>query len=381
MASIEKRGEGRWLVRWRDPDNRPRARSCKTRDAANRLRRDVEQAVEQGRRWEPRDARALPLLQTVAEAWIAALVRMGRAPKTVQTYASHLQMFLTWLPTTNPRRKTWEVDALARSALEAWYDELVTTTSHRGALRAPSAARQYVSTVELFWSWAANHNDDWNGLIPPPRRVTVEIQQAPGRQRVAPTWDELARATVAMTGWHRHLAVVLYYVGLRVQQAMQLRWDDLDLDRGELTIRSELGKTRSEKRGRTIPLSPHFLAELRLWPRPTAWMVPKTPHPDQRRARSEFGAQGWEAAGIRRVVWSADPWHCFRAGWQSNLLRVGGSWLGTEYYMGHQLPGTGAHYVDPVHALGLAKLVQLVPRLELPEGWASMTSTNARGKG
>lgn len=380
MASIEKRGEGRWVVRWRDPDGRPRARSCSTRDAANRLRRDVEQVVDQGQRWKPRDACALPLLQTVAEAWIAALVRMGRAPRTVQHYASHLQMFLTWLPSTNTRRRTWEVDALSRSTLETWFDHLATTRSLRGTLRSPTSARKYLSTVELFWDWAANHDDEWPDLVPRPRRVSVEIQHAPGRQRVAPTWDELARATVAMQGWHRHLAMVLYYMGLRVQQAMQLRWEDVDLDRGEVTIRSELGKTRSEKRGRTIPLAQHFLAELRRWPRPSEWLVPKALRPEMRQARAEYAARGWKAAGVRRVVWSSDPWHCFRAGWQSNLLRVGGSWLGTEYYMGHQLPGTGAHYVDPVHALGLAELVELVPRLELPDGWAEDTSTPVGGR-
>lgn len=370
MASIARR-DGSYQVRWRDPDGKQRARSVPTHDAAKRLGREIEECVSAGRRWEPRDARPLPELRAVAEAWLRHLARRGRAPRTLELYAQRLELWLAWLPTTDTRRRVWAADCLSRANLEGWFDHLIATK------RAASAARKYLEAVELMWLWAASRDDEWTG-IPAPRRVTTEIPRPQPVQRVAPTWEEMAACVRTLEGWHRHVAVLLYYTGLRVQQAMMLRWDDVDLDRAELRIRPELGKTPSERRGRTIPISRHLVGELDRWPRDSAFLVPsgRMVGPREREARSRDARRGWTASGVRKAVWSRDPWHCFRAGWQSGILREGGGWLASEYYIGHKLPATGESYVDPILALGLVDLVALVPELvDLPEGWSASLTT------
>lgn len=64
----------------------------------------------------------------------------------------------------------------------------------------------------------------------------------------------------ALKGWHQRLAIVLRLTGLRCQQPMGLRCSDLDLERGRLTVRGELGKSRQEQRDRILPPVEHIPA-------------------------------------------------------------------------------------------------------------------------
>lgn len=286
-------------------------------------------------------------------------------------YALRLEMWLRWLPTTDGRRREWHVDVLSRSILEAWFDAL----QDRGV--KPVTARKYLEVIEGMWAWAADRDEDWHG-VPPLRRVTTDIPRPQPPQRQAPSWAEMSAAVRTMEGWHRHVGVMAYYTSLRVQQVMSLLWSDVDLDAQLLTIRPELGKTPSERRGRTLPISAHLVAELRTWPRDTAWIVPtgRVEGPRHREARARDAARAWAASGVRPAVWKGEPWHSFRAGWQTGLLAAGGGWLSTEYYMGHRLPGTGENYVDPIQALGLAELVKLIPAIDgLQPGWAAELGT------
>ena len=72
MAFIAKRPSGNWQVRWADPDGRSRARTLPTKRAADKLKREVEDLVSRGRRWEPRDAREVPDLRVISEQYIKA---------------------------------------------------------------------------------------------------------------------------------------------------------------------------------------------------------------------------------------------------------------------------------------------------------------------
>jgi integrase len=53
--------------------------------------------------------------------------------------------------------------------------------------------------------------------------------------------------------------IVFRFTGLRVSQAMGLRWEDFDFERRTLTFRGELRKTTQEHQGRIIHVSQHLL--------------------------------------------------------------------------------------------------------------------------
>jgi integron integrase len=59
------------------------------------------------------------------------------------------------------------------------------------------------------------------------------------------TVDEVARVVGSLRGIHRLVALLLYGSGLRLTEALTLRVKDLDLERGELTVRrGKAGKDR-----------------------------------------------------------------------------------------------------------------------------------------
>jgi integrase len=70
-------------------------------------------------------------------------------------------------------------------------------------------------------------------------------------------------------GRYRVLLLTAIFTGLRASELRGLRWDDVDLKRGELHVRQRadrygaIGRPKSEAGERTIPLSPMVIAALR----------------------------------------------------------------------------------------------------------------------
>ena len=94
MASIDRRN-GKWRVRWRDPDGRARSRSVSTRSTANGLRREIEAATELGRRWKP-DGGTTPSLVDAAHEWLNWLER-HKSPDTVKLRAVVVTLFAEFI--------------------------------------------------------------------------------------------------------------------------------------------------------------------------------------------------------------------------------------------------------------------------------------------
>jgi integrase len=84
-----------------------------------------------------------------------------------------------------------------------------------------------------------------------------------------PSPDE-ARAIIAhLEGRWRPLLLTAIFSGLRASELRGLRWDDVDLKRGELHVRQradrygKIGRTKSEASERTVPLPPMVITALR----------------------------------------------------------------------------------------------------------------------
>ena len=132
-------------------------------------------------------------------------------------------------------------------------------TGRHGRPRADLTVIKIKEVVELAWIWAYD-DERFEQHVPRPRRFK-EIKRPAPKETKAATELELRRviAAIGSTQWQRNLAVLLAFTGLRVNQAMRLKWPDFDFGRGELRIRPELGKSRQERRGRHVPISEHLL--------------------------------------------------------------------------------------------------------------------------
>ena len=111
---------------------------------------------------------------------------------------------------------------------------------------------------------------------------------------------------------------------------MRLKWDDFDLDEGTLYIRGELGKSKQERGGRWMYVSPHLIEHLKAWPKNSQWVVDKrlvsrgrpTQHNGRRMCRNRRIPRNiWERTNVPRMIWK-QPFHCFRKGFNQGLFQM-----------------------------------------------------------
>ena len=86
-----------------------------------------------------------------------------------------------------------------------------------------------------------------------------------------PTPDEIRKIIHATTGKRRSLSLTAVFTGLRGSELRGLRWQDVDLNKGELHVRQRadrynvMGKPKSQSGDRTIPLGPLVVNALKEW--------------------------------------------------------------------------------------------------------------------
>lgn len=352
MASISERG-GKFWVRWREGGRGGRNRSVtvSTRKAAERLKVEIEEALERHGTWEPRRAgRSTPLGLILAD-YVAHSVRAHK-PNTTRRLAQILELFRRWIGD----RAT--VEELTYEVLSDYHAHLQRPETGRHLhRRGAETVRRHIEAVELIWRWAweGQARGSYHGVRQPAR---LGLRREPGAVKRAPTWAEMDAAIGVSDGWQHDLYLVLRCTGLRVQQALALRWSDLRPDEGLLHIRPELGKSGQERRGRWVPVAPVLLRVLDAFPRVDEHLIGCARR--ERIARARDAARAWQRAGVDPAV-CAQPHHAFRAGFVSGLARLGADREAVEYLVGHA-GGVRARYLDP-DALPLAETVALVPEV------------------
>ena len=282
------------------------------------------------------------------------------APGTAERYARNLELFLRWLKAREGARARLHPDLLTQTLVEEFYHDLAGNGRH-GRPRTAPTRRKIVEVLQLAWEWAAGR-DDLGPLVPRPARIEM-LPRVPVLT-VAPTWAEMDAVVGAFDpdAWHRKLAILLRFTGLRVQQAMSLLWVDFDLDRQTLHVRGELGKSRQEKRGRIVPVSAHLLEIMSGWGRREAYVITSNRKGRRERlARPRDMRRAWERAGVREAAWRGRPHHAFRKGFVSGLRAEGADPDAVEVLVGHSL-GLKGVYTDP-DSLALRATIEKIPAL------------------
>lgn len=357
MASWRRKPNGKYQIRWRDPDGRSRAKETASRSTCLEFLRTVQRCEDLGERYEPRGVRAEPSLDDAARAWLTAL-EAENEDSTIQQHGHRLDLFVRWLRTKH-KRGALGLDLITADVLRAYHAEL---DGFEGRKRELVTRNKYVRTLHAFWRWCFEH-DDFGPLTA--RVKTMKWRSPPKVAARALPWSEIDRAIECAHGRHRKLLVLLRFTGLRVSQAMALTWDCIDMERGTLHVRT--GKTLSERAGRTIPLSPHLLEELAGWGVREGYVVPVkggtyngVPAKNPREGRARDVRRFFERAGLDPSYWRGRPHHAFRHALVTNLKAAGVDPEAAEYYVGHELPGMRGVYADP-WCLPLQKVVDAMP--------------------
>lgn len=291
-------------------------------------------------------------LSDVLEAYIADSLRR-HAANTTQRNAQVLKLFRDWMgPNATVANLSWQT-------LSDYHQHLSQPETGRHLhKRGATTLHKHLQTVESVWNWAWKRQARGT-FVGVPQPDSLELKRPAPETKIAPTWAEMDAAIGCADGWQHDLYVLLRCTGLRVSQALGLRWEDLRLDQEHpvLHIRPELGKSAQEKRGRWVPVAPVLAQVIAGWGRREGFLLPC---PRLRReARARDAQRAWTRAGVDSAVWSSCAHHAFRAGFVSGLKVAGADDEAVEHLVGHSR-GIRDRYADPF-ALPLLDAVALIP--------------------
>jgi len=174
-----------------------------------------------------------------------------------------------------------------------------------------------------------------------------------GEKRRALTKTELRAFLASVDPEWRLFFELLAHTGLRISEARELRWGDLDLVAGRLKVRrqiykGEISEPKSRFGKRDLPLSPGMVVQLRAresWPDALVFATPTGEHLSANIVRRAVLDPAAKAAGV--------PWatfHTFRHTTASLLFDAGRNVKVVQEWLGHSDPGftlrTYVHLMD-----------------------------------
>lgn len=257
--AVDKLPSGAWRARFRGPEGRFVTRSFSTKDHPGR-----GAAKRAALAWEGEER--------------ARLRREGVGyvdPKAAQvTVADHARRWVQSRPNRVGTTKRYEgmiaahldgtplgempVAAVRPIHVQEW------TTSRAGVLAPSTLDRTYTFVRSIFKSAVET------GLVPrTPCLSTIHRPRAERRDRRVLDAGQVADLLAATPDRYRTLVLLLSVCGLRIGEALGLRVDDVDRDRGVLLVRRQLDQharalspLKTSESRRDVPVPPYVLAAL-----------------------------------------------------------------------------------------------------------------------
>lgn len=270
MASATKRGQGRWLGRYRGADGKERTKTFSTKGEAMAWASAQELRIRTGEWTDP--TRGKVTLDTFAEQWFESL---HVKPKTLDGYQS---LYATHI---RPRWGRTRLDRISYADVRGWVASLETArrqTSGRGAQRSaparPLSAARKKQAYQVLSSILDLAVEDGRLLRNPAKSASGSsrgmVPKAPTNRTHRYLTHEQVHAVADAIGDSRALFLVLAYGGLRWGEASALQVRDVDLLRQRLNVRRTLTDiggvlqpgTPKNHATRTVPLPLFLRAEL-----------------------------------------------------------------------------------------------------------------------
>jgi integrase len=368
---IYKRGN-RYVVRYRDPRGRERKRFAKTMAEARDLKATLTADVKRG------EYRALSraTFGEYAKTWIttyAGRTSRGLRDSTRRDYARELGLDPDTGEPLDPAKGA--VKFFGRMRLTEIEPRDLKEYAREVASRKVGERHVSANTVRLALApvKAMLATAVEEGLIRSNPSAGLRIAQANGKvdagddlegERVkALSEEELAKLLGAVAVEWRLLVTLLAQTGLRVSEALPLRWGDVDFGRSRLQVRrslsrGQMGPPKTKHGRRDVPLTKGMARAL--------WQARKAPEADGREEALMFPAAdgGYlERTQVFRAVKAAArtagvAWaglHTLRHTAATILFRRGWNAVQVQKFLGHHSP-----------AFTLATYVHLLPD-DLPE--------------
>lgn len=260
MTSIRKRswitpsGEAKtaWLVDYRDQSGKRRAKQFARKKEAEQYADRARTEIRQGTHTHDRDSITIAI---AGDLWIAAAEAEGLERSTTKRYRELNQLHI------QPRLGELKLTALTKPMVQDFRLELLQSKSRAMAakvLRALSAILN--NAMEIG---AINQNVASTVKVGKLKREAEKI--------VIPARADLKAMIAAASDMERPLILTAITTGLRSSELRGLRWQDIDLAAGTITVRQradqwgQIGSPKSEAGMRTIPIPPELVSELKRW--------------------------------------------------------------------------------------------------------------------
>lgn len=270
MASIRKRtwqvGDAvktAWVADYFDQHGKRHLKTFRQKKEADAwliaARREVQQGTHSPASGSITVARA-------GETWITEAEADGLDRGTVRQYRQHLRLHI------EPLIGTVKLADLTVASVKEFRTQLI----QEG--RSRSMAKKVIGSLGAILATAMENGKVGQNVVrveTPRRRREAGLDQRHKRRIEVgvdiPSKEEIRAMLAQVQGWARPLIVTAIFTGLRVSELRGLRWADLDLAAGELTVRQRadrwgtLGSPKSDAGKRSVPLAPMVVNALKEW--------------------------------------------------------------------------------------------------------------------
>jgi integrase len=220
--------------------------------------REAEVVVDVAKGIHTAPSKSITIAQA-AENWITHIQREGRERSTVAQYRQHVDKHI------NPRIGALKLSSLTTPRINSFRDQLLGEVSRK-------LAQKILVSLKSLLREAQRRGDVAQNVA-----LSVSIKMDKRHKRKVevgidlPTPQEIKQLIDAATGKWRAFLITVVFTGLRASELRGLRWEDVDLKRGELHVRQRadrynvMGAPKSHSGERTIPLGPFVVNTLREW--------------------------------------------------------------------------------------------------------------------
>lgn len=242
MAHVERRAQGRWRARYRDPSRRERSRTFPRRSDAERWLAAVESSVARGEWLDPQRG------ATTVEQWVTTWVvtRSDLRPTTRARVQSIIDTHI--IPRFGHRRIT----TVSNSEVRLWVANLSAAGS------SPATVRKCVAVLRQAYDAAVA---DRRVSANPCLRVPLPAESAAEQMFLSP--DQIDDLADAMPDRYRALVTVACYTGLRWGELTGLRRGRVDTFRSRIHVvetavdvggQVSIGEPKTKRSRRTVPV-------------------------------------------------------------------------------------------------------------------------------
>jgi integrase len=298
-----------WIVDYADQGGSRHIETFDRKKDADAYHATVKVDVRAGVHTAPSSS---PTVAEAGEAWIAYIELEDRERSTVEGYRQQLRRHIV------PRIGREKLAQLTTPRVNAFRDDLLASLSRAMAKKVLASLKSILRDAQRRGTVAQNVASSVSIGIDKRNKTRVDI----------PTPDEIRQIIHAAAGsmW-RPLLLTAIFTGLRASELRGLRWQDVDLKRGEVHVRQRadrynvIGQPKSAAGRRTVPLPPMVTTALREWKLACITSEFVFPRADGGVEHHETIVRGLQAIGVTRGLHSLRH---FYASWCINRREDGG---------------------------------------------------------